>query len=636
MIGQPLRLDQGVYTVIGVLPRAAQLLRAGGKAQLWLPGTEQPPFDRGFHFMRVLGRLRDDVTPAQAAARAQLMSKRIQGAGLTDHSVRLESARDVLVGDSRRILLVLLAAVGFVLLIVCANLANLFLTKSVERGREFAVRIALGAGRIRVLRQLLTESVLIAVLGGVAGLALAHVLIGVTRAVADKAGGLAPASSADPRVALFTLLVSATVGALFGLWPALRAARFDLAGILRESDGRSVGGRSAWRRRRVLVGFEIALSVVLLTGAGLLVRSLLSTLSESPGFDEHDVVAFGVSARGKRYEDDAGQAGYAQDLLSRVVQIRGVTAVGAVSHLPLDGGDTSGPLDIVGRDFPEGTAPEIKKRIATPGYFAALGIPLLRGRDFSAADRMGSRDVVIITESLARRFWPGRDPIGQRVRFGWGPGAEEQEIVGVVGDILHDGLDQPSQGMLYRPFAQFPQSGFTLVVKAPGDPAALVRAVRAAVHALDASVPLYQVRTMSSVIRESVAPRRSLMQMLVGFAALALVLAAVGVYAVTAQSVSQRTREIGVRLAIGATRNEILRMVLTAEAKVIAVSVVIGLTVAGAATGMLSSVLYGVSATDVTTFGAAAVLLSVVALAASCIPAIRAARLDPSSALRAD
>jgi putative ABC transport system permease protein len=310
-----------------------------------------------------------------------------------------------------------------------------------------------------------------------------------------------------------------------------------------------------------------------------------------------------------------------------------VTAVGAVSHVPLDGGDTNGGFQIVGRTFPEGESPHAKKRVASAGYFRALGIPVVRGRDFRETDRAGARDVVILSRAIARPYRPGEDTVGRRVRFGWGPG-EEQEVVGIVGDVRHDGLDLPAEGMIYRPLGQFPMRYFGVVVRTAGDPRVLAKRARREVHALDPSVPVQEARTLVATVRRSAGPRRTFMQLLVGFAAIALVLAAVGVYAITAQSVAQRTREIGVRLAVGARRGDILRLVVGEELLVIAAGLLAGLAGAFAATRALAGLLYRVSATDPLAFGLAALLLAGIGLAASYLPARRAARMDPLRALR--
>jgi putative ABC transport system permease protein len=637
IVGKPLRLNEKIYTVIGVMPREVKLMRGGGEAEVWLPAITDTIFKRGFHFIRVVGRLKDGVTKEQAAQRANVISQRIIATKVTDHGVWMKDARSFLVGDAaKKILLILLGAVAFVVLIVCANLANLFVSKSLERSREFAVRAALGAGRARLLRQVITESVVVAVLGGIAGLALARAMIGVTRAVAARAGALAPSSSFDPRVVIFSLLISIAVGVVFGLWPAVRAARFDVSGVLKEAEGgRAIGGRGAWRRRRLLVGIEVALSVILLAGAGLLVKSLLQMLHEDPGFKAENALTFGTVFRGKHYEGEDAQARASSELLDRIARIPGVRAVGGTSALPLGGNDTNGSFTIVGRNIPENAEPESKKRIVSPGYFAAMAIPVLRGRAFTADDRKGAPDVVIITESLAKRYFPNQDPIGAQMKFEYGPG-DIQQVVGVVGDVRHDGLDHPVEPTMYRPLAQFPQFGFDVVVRATGDPVAVVQSIRQEVHAMDPDLPVNKVQTMADVMSASVAPRRSLMLLLVGFAAIALILAAVGVYAVTAQSVAQRTREIGVRMAIGATRAEILRLVVGQEARVIAAGVAFGLGGAMLTTRALSGVLYGVSPRDFATFASAALLLCAVALAATCIPALRASRLDPANALRAD
>jgi len=634
VLGRTLRLSDEPYEVIGVMAREAGALRAGNPPQVWMPMDRHPAMTRGLHFLDVIARLRPHVSVEQAGLRADAAAARIIEAGETTHGIALVRLREVLVGDARAVLLLLMAAVAVVLLIVCANVANLVLAQAFDRRREFAVRIALGAGQVRLARQVITESIVLGLAGGIAGMGVAWLLSRTVNAVSVTAGFLAPAAL-DARVLAFMLLLSVLVAVLFGVWPALRVGRSDLAETLRRAgDARSLGGRGALGRRRLLAGAELALCVVLLAGAGLLARSMVNLLRQDTGFDARGVLTFWLSLPGPRY-DDVRRTAFLDDLVARLEAMPGVEHAAMVSHLPLERGDTYGGFEIVGRAFPEGEDPHSKKRIASAGYFEALGIPLLAGRTFTERDRAGAPEVVIITESLARRYWPDGDALGSRVRYLWGSEGE-QEVVGLVGDVKHDGLDRPADGMIFRPAGQFVQSGFAVVVKGSGDPLRRVDAVRAAVRAVDPDVPVRVPGTMESIVSGSVTGRRTIMMLISAFATLALVLATVGVYAIAAQSVSQRTSEIGLRMAVGAGRADVVRLIVRAELPAILVGALAGLAGAVAATRMLDAWLFGVAATDGVTLASAVALLALVAILATWIPARRAARLDPLRALRTE
>jgi predicted permease len=634
VLGRSIRLDGEAYTIIGVAPRAANVLLGGRIAELWLPMQEQPFMTRGMHFIRVVARLADDVTVEQARERVGALGEALQESGVTRHGIDLVSVRDELVGESRSLLLVLLGAVAVVLLVVCANVANLLLTRALGRQREFALRAALGASRFRLIRQVLLETLLLACAGGAAGLLIARVVRDGVHAVSSSAAMLAPDSVIDARVILFTVAAATLVAVLASFLPALSVLRGSLARVIEDGGGRTPGSRAAMRRRRFLVGIEFALSVVLLAGAGLLVRSMTKLIDQDTGFDASNVLTFSIALPQPAYTDERLTQFY-EDVRSRLESVNGVETVGLGSHVPLGAGDTNGGFSIVGRSDPDGESPASKKRIVTPGYFEALGIPLLRGRTFRDSDRMGSAEVVIITAALAEKYWPGEEPLGRRVRFSWGPG-DEQEIVGIVGDVRHDGLDQPMDGMIFRPATQFPFPGMSVFVRASGEPLALAAAVRREIATLDSNLPLLGLRTMESVVTESVGSRRTTMRLMSGFALLALLLSAVGMYAVTAQSMTQRTREIGVRMAIGAKGGDVIRMVVREELPILGLGLGMGLLSAAAATQVLEASLFGISARDPLTFGAAALVLVAAALAAILLPSRRAARLDPVRALRAE
>jgi putative ABC transport system permease protein len=633
-IGQTLNIDSTLYTIIGVTPSSTSLVRGGYPVGVWLPFKEDTTFRRGNHFLRVIGRLRADVNIEQAQARADVVSKQIQATAGMDHGIHLAPLREFLVGDSRRTFYTLGAASFLLLLIVCANLANLFLSRSVDRSSEFALRAALGASRRRLVSLVLTDALAISMLGGLAGLYIATLLIAVVRGVAANVDGIPPASALDARVIVFTLAMSLLAALIFGLGPALRAPRPSLGNMLSTvGSTRAIGSRALWLRRRALVAGEVALTLVLLVGAGLLMRSLLALLDEPRGFQTESTLAFRVQLNSTRYRDTTVAAAAIATIEQRVRALPGVTAVGSASHLPLEGGDTYGGIGIPGRQFPEDAPPHAQKRVVSSAYFQTLGIPLLRGRAFNDADRRGTQDVVIISDKLARQYWPNQNPIGQRVRFQWGPG-EEQEIVGVVGDVRHEALDQQPMPMIYRPIQQFVRRGYQVVARSAGDPAALEPLIRREIAALDPSTLFFDVRTMDTIMSTSIASRRTLMLLVVIFSSIAMLIAAVGVYAVTAQSVGSRTRELGVRAAIGARPGEILRLVLGEEAVPITIGLVAGIAVALALTRWIASLLHGVSARDPIAFGVAIAALLLTALVATLLPARRAARTDPMQALR--
>ncbi|HZD04428.1 MAG TPA: ABC transporter permease, partial [Longimicrobiales bacterium] len=454
VVGSTLVVDQRPLEVIGVLPAEAGILPDRPGIQLWSLYEEQPWMGRGLHFLRVFGRLAGGVEPPAAEERAAAMARGLRKEGVTDHGVALRSARRELVGDSGPVLLVLSGAVALLLLMVGTNLSHLFLAAAGEREREFAVRTALGASRSRLARQVLTESALLGLLGGAGGLVVSRAFSAhVTRAAGDAAL-LAPHALGDPRTLAFVVAVSALTSLTFGFLPARRAARPAMAAVLTASASITPGWRSR-ARRALLVGFEIALSLVLLTGATLMLRSLSNLLAEDPGFEPSGVLVGTVTLPGTRYPDDPVQADFWRRLLTALRSLPGVRGAALASHIPLSGSDTNGGFEIVGRTFAEEDAPHSKKRIVSAGYIEVMGIPLQEGRTFDATDLPDSPGVALVSRSLAERYWPGEDPVGRLIRFGWGPG-DVQEIVGVVGDVRHDGLDLPGEGTIYVPDTQFP------------------------------------------------------------------------------------------------------------------------------------------------------------------------------------
>ncbi len=636
VLGTTLILNDESHTVIGVMPREASILVESRSASVWMPLVEREWMRASLHFLRVYGRLRSDVSRVQAQARADALALALTEEAVETSGILLQIVRERLVGDANTLLGVLAGAVAFLLLIVCTNLASLFLSHTTGRSREFAIRSALGAGRFRLARQIVVETTLLGLLGGVAGFVLSDVLLKQVAAAAERAATLAPTSAVDVRVAAFTLMLSLGAGLLFGLLPALRASRHDVAESLKESAaGRVSGSRTTWRQRKLLVGAEVAMSLVLLTGAALMLKSALLLLNEDPGFDANNVLALEVSLSAKRYDTAAKRVQFWDELMDRVVTLPGVADAGATSHLPLDGGDTNGTFVIVGQEYNEDNPPRTKKRIVTPRYFETMKIQLLRGRTFDWIDLGTNPDVVIISKDLADRYWPGENPVGKQLEFRWGT-TGAQEIIGVVGDIRDQGLDIEGDGTTYVPHTLFGPSGLTVIVRTAVDPLTLVRPIRQAVLDIDPQQPVYGIQTLDSVVRSSIGARGIFAKLLAGFAAVALVLAGVGVYAITAQSVAARTQEIGIRMAIGADAGNLLGMVIWEELRVIAAGLTIGLASAFALTRTLEALLYQVSATDPRTFAAVTLLLGTAGLVAAFFPALRATRVDPATALRAE
>jgi putative ABC transport system permease protein len=646
IIGKTITLNGEGYTVVGVMPPGFQFGRELGQiVDLWSPiafTPEQLDMDNlTYEYLVVLARLKPDVSFEQAQAEldtiaANLLRQYMPELDAGTWNLALQRLNELVVGDIRPALLVLLGAVGFVLLIACANVANLLLARAAARDREFAVRMALGAGRSRVVRQLLTESVLLALIGGGLGLILG--VWGVRALVAVNQDKIPRAHEIglDLTVLGFTLGVSALTGIIFGLVPALQAFKGNPNDALKEGGRGSSAGKARRRALSSLVVVEMALAVVLLVGAGLLIRSFLRLQQVDPGFQPRDVVAMQLSLPDYKYGEPERRDAFYQQLLEQVRAVPGVKAAGAVSVLPLSGQNQSGSFRIEGREVPQGQmSPHGDRWVATSDYFRAMSVPLVRGRYFTDRDTEDAPGVAIVDESMARKYWPGEDPIGKRITFEGGPeNPRWREIVGIVGHVRHRGLEGESRVQYYVPYRQRPVSNMFLVAQATGDPTQIAGAVRGAIRALDADLPVYRVTTMERLVADSLAQRRFAMLLLGVFAALALVLAAVGLFGVIAYVVTRRTHEIGVRLALGAQRADVLRLVLGHGMGMALVGVGIGLVAAFALARLISGLLYGVSATDPLTFVGVGLLLVGVAFLASYIPARRATRVDPMIALR--
>jgi putative ABC transport system permease protein len=638
IVGKQIMVGRDSTTVVGVMPRGFDYPE---RTEIWFPLALDPSAERRDNrSFEVVARLKPDAPLAQAQAELDALNARFaQSYPETNAgwSVRLTNLRERLVGEVRTPLLVLLGAVAFVLLIACSNVANLLLARAASRRREFAVRDALGASRARIVRQLLTESLLLSLAGGVAGLLmslwLTRLLVGLIPTNTPRLNEVGP----DARVFIFALAASLLTGLLFGLMPALQASRTDVSEALKAGGRTGAEGARRNRARSFLIVSEIALSFMLLAGAGLLARSFLRLRDVSPGFDPSGVLAMRLSASGPKYPAGPARAELYRQALERIRSLPGVESAGAVLSLPL-GGDTFN----VGRSFIREGRPATPEEsasasyvVATPGYFHALQIPLLAGRAINEQDADKSPMVVVINETMARRFWPGESPVGKRITI-WRDEKFPREIVGVVGDTRATPGD-PAGPQMYVPYAQDANWGsLSLVVRSSIDPSSLTAAARNEVHAIDKTIPVYNTRPMCEVVGVALAGKRASAMLVGAFALLALLLALVGIYGVTAYYVTQRTQEIGVRMALGAQARHVLGLVLGQSMRLTLGGLALGLCGALALTRVLESLLYGVKPTDPVTFAGAAALLGVVALLACLLPAWRATKVDPLIALRAD
>ena len=658
VIGRSLVLNGQAYRIIGVLPASFSLRRevmptlgnaADAEVLLPLPLGPKAPQVRNGEDYNILARLKPGVSIAQAQAEMDAITAGLRRdhpqfypptGGLTFSVVPLQ---EQVVGRVKQSLLVLVGAVAFVLLIACANVANLLLSRALGRRREFAVRAALGAGRGRVIRQLLTESVMLALAGGAIGVILAIWSIEAIHALGARSVPRLHEVGVNGSVLLFTLAVSVVSGLLFGLVPALRMGRTDLHGSLKDA-GRGSSGSTVWGRgenmRRVLVVTQLALSVMLLIGAGLLARSFIRLQQVPPGFNPSNVLTLEVTMTGRKYADASIVLESYKRLWERLSQLPGVTATGGVSALPLSQMMAWGPITVEGRPLPPGQAfINVDIRTVAGDYFRAMEIPLIDGRLFNDQDTREHARVIIVDRHMADQLWPGESAVGKRVRTGGFDVRADtpwMTVVGVVGRIKQDALDSESRMALYRPHTQAPSRGMNVVVRGSTDAASLSAAATSAVRELDPDLPIYNLRTMSDRVGESLAQKRFATLLLSVFAAVALGLAALGIYGVIAYLVSQGTRELGIRMALGATPRGILLLIVRQGMTVALAGLAIGLAGAFVLTRFMRSLLFGVGASDPVTFVAIALVLAAVALAASYLPARRAARIDPVVSLRSE
>jgi putative ABC transport system permease protein len=635
IVNKTILLNGRTHLVLGVMPKDFNFPQA---AELWLPMSfdrEPGMKQRRAHFLRPIGRLKEGVTLAQAQADTDGIAQRLEQQypeSNTGWNLRLVDLRDRLVGNTKPTLFILLGAVGFVLLIACANVANLLLVRAAGRQKEIALRTALGASRFQIARQMITESILLALMGGALGAFLA--IWGVQLLVALSADNLPPTAQVkiDATVLGFTLIVSLVTGVLFGLAPALRTMKLDLCNSLKEG-GRSVGeGVQRNLMRSSLVVIESAVAVVLLVGAGLLVRSLIRLQNTSAGFDPHNVLTMRIDLPQDKYPSDENKANFFHEVQTRIAGLAGVESVGMISELPLSGQPNDIPYYVEGRPpaTPDQGFDDDFRRINTQ-YFQSLHIPILRGRNFTEQEVLKSAKVLLISDLLAKQTFPNEDPIGRRLVMGMGEGTP-WEIIGIVGDVRHRALESQPAPAMYMP--TLAQHWMNVVVRAQGDPTNLAGAVRREVKAIDPDQPVAAMKTMDDLMASAVSAPRYRTSLLALFAFVALVLASTGIYGVMSYSVAQRTHEIGIRMALGAGRRNVLSLVVRQGMTLVAIGVVLGLLGAFALTRVMSSLLFEVTPKDPLTFVGVAVFLPVIALLACYLPARRATMVDPLIALR--
>jgi putative ABC transport system permease protein len=637
IVGRTLTLNGEPYVVVGVAPRDCDMPR---KTDLWVPlDFDYAAASRGAHFFGTIGRLKDGVSLEKATAEmtgiAAQLEKQYPDTN-TSWTVVLMGLRDSLVEQIRPALLLLMVAVGFVLLIACANVANLLLAKMAAREREIAVRAALGASRTRLVRQMLVEILILFLAGGLLGAGVAWFGVKGLLALVPDTLPLPQQVRVDGRVLAFTLLAALATGFLFGLVPSLSATGQRLYGALKEGGRAMAGGRQGRVVRNILVGVEVGLALALLVVSGLLIRSFARLSGVDPGFKPEGVLTARLSIPEFKYPDEERQSIFYGQLQERLSAIPGVEAAAAIFPLPLSGGDMVFAYQDAGRPTVSlSEQPNAQARIISADYFKAMRIPVVRGRTFDRRDGHDTQKVVIVNQALAERDWPGKDPLGQRITFD--PTAEKVDwftVVGVVGDVRHDTLDGEKSPEVYLLQLQVPGTDSFLVLRTQGDPARLTATLREAVREVDPDLPVERINTMEQVMNDSLAPNRVKTLLLGIFAGLALVLAAVGVYGVVSYSVEQRTHEIGIRMALGARPGQVQRLVILQGMRIVLVGAAFGLALAGWASRYLGSQVYGVTATDPATFLVVPILLLLVALLANLVPALRATRVNPLEALR--
>ncbi len=639
IIGRQIRLGAKPKTVVGVMPRGFKFPVDLPSTDFWISlGQSVPPDSgRGSEWMQAVVRLKDGVSVEQANAELKIIAQRLasqfpdSNTALTFYVLPLHAS---LVQSVRPALLVLTAAVGLVLLIGCANVANLLLARAAARHREVSIRSAVGATRGRIVSQLLVESVLLSLVAGAVGLLLARWGVDLLIALAPSGIPRLESVGINTPVLLFTLALSLLTGIVFGLAPALSASKTNLVAALKEGSRGSTEGRGRNRIRHTLIVTEIAISVFLLVGAGLLLRSFLRLSAVEAGYDHESALTVDLVMRSAVFPEPADVIQYAKRAREELSAIPGVTAVAAASDLPFTGNVSSSTFEIIGAPpFPAGNSPAASLVVVTPGYFGAMGIPILRGRPITDDDGPNAPAVMVVSDSFVRQHMPNENPLGKKIDLGEGSGA--RTIVGVAGDVRFASLLEPPKSTFYYAHAQWPRTRLQWIIRAP-NAAALGPTVRAALRQLDREQPILAIRTLEEMRAESLATQRFMLVLTGTLAALALILAVVGIYSIMSYTVTQRTVEIGIRMSLGAEANDIFRLIVAQAAKLVVIGLTAGVLFSLAGTRIMTSLLYGITATDPVTFAAICALIGVVALLASWLPARRATRVDPLVAIHSD
>ncbi len=641
LIGKSFPINGTEHIVVGIMPPDFQLdFPISRQVDMWSPmRVDSGTANRTAHYMYVLGRLKEGVSLEQAQIGMNIIARQLQHQYPETNAVNginVVPLHRQLIGNVQSFIYILFGAVGFVLLIACANVANLLLARVAARHREVAIRIALGASRRRLIRQLLTESLMLSILGGLLGLLLTFWGVDLLVALIPSDVPRLQELRLHVPVFLWTLAISVLTGVIFGLVPALQASKPDLNDVLKESSGRATGGLQRSRIRSLLVVSETALALVLLVGAGLMIKSFVRLQHVSPGFDAKNVLTMSISLPSRKYLEGRQSVAFYEHLFERIKAVPGIESVGGIDPLPLSDSNTTEGFIIEGQPaLPIVERPAAGQRIISPDYFNAMRIPLIAGRALTDQDREDTPRALVINEALARRFGADEEAIGKRLSF-----SEDNsqpvwwEVVGVVGNVKHDRLDADAQPELYKSYRQSPKRFMTLVARTSSDPAGMIGTVRRQVLAVDQDQPVFDIRTMEQRLSKSIAQNRFIMMLLGLFSVMALLLAAVGLYSVMAFTVTQRTHEIGIRMALGAQTSDVLKMIVRQGLLLTLVGVGIGLVGALLLTRVMANLLYGVSATDPVTFIGVVMLLAVVAMLASYIPARRATKVDPMVALR--
>jgi putative ABC transport system permease protein len=634
IIGRTIPLNGLQYTVIGVMP--SELSSLYRTVQLWSPLVfpETDRVNRDDHKYLVIGRMKSGVSLAQAREQMNGIAARLEQQFKNGRGIRIRQIEELWVANVRSTLVLLMVAVGFVLLIACTNVANLLLARATVRRREISIRVALGAGRSRLIQQFLTEGLLLSLIGGVLGVALAWWSMSVLGKIAFPFLPRSQEITIDARVLLFTLLIAVLTSVIFGLIPSLQAGKTDVQEALKEGGNTLTGGAVGGWLRQTLVVVEVAAAVVLLIGAGLMIRSIARIREVQPGLKPQNLLTAKLSLPRERYKDADSAIRFYQQVLERVDALPGVESAGLISHLPVEETGYNGNIAVEGKVYPPNESPLVEYRVVNDNYFATANIPLLRGRLFSKQENDDKQAVVVINESMAKQIWSGEDPIGKQV------GVEQKAtVIGVVGDVKNRGLLGQTNAEMYAPYTQksfWPDMRWNmrLLVRSTVDEATIASAVRREVQAVDPAQPLYAVQTMNLVIENTVRDKSMNTTLLASFAGLSLVLALIGVYGVMSYTVAQHTREIGIRMALGAQPRTILKLIVGRGLFLVGIGVVIGVVASFGLTRFIENMLFGVTPTDPLTFVAIVLLLGLVALLACLVPAQRAMRVNPIVVLR--